>query len=176
MVTFICLGLNVCKPGGLQCTTFWIGQSRHITMQGSDAPHHELYSIPGPSSDINMQFHLYYWISLLLLDSMQFRVRRRLQYVDAWYISGWLWWKDLQRKEWPQALWVYWGIFSKLKLADCSPIDIDKYKCGKCDKCKASNLEISIVVGLAVNKIVICEWFSLIINLNWNKNKKNNDF
>ncbi len=61
-------------------------------------------------------------------------------------------------------------------MAHCSLIDNDRHKCGKYDKCKASNLEIFIVVGLAVNKVLICEWFPLNIDLNWNKNKNNNDF
>jgi len=55
-------------------------------------------------------------------------------------------------------------------------MNIDRNQCKKYDKYQASNLEIFIPVELAVNKIVICEWFSLNIQLNWNKNLNYNDF
>ena len=48
-------------------------------------------------------------------------------------------------------------------------MDIDRHDHKKFNKYRASTLKILIVVALVVNKIVICEWFSLNINLNWIK-------
>ena len=39
-----------CGNAGYKCTSFWIGQSRH----NNAGPRCTLYSMPGPSSDINM--------------------------------------------------------------------------------------------------------------------------
>ena len=51
-------------------------------MQGSDTPYPELHSMPGPSSDLNTM-HQPAILALQLSQpfTMQFGVRRRLQYV-----------------------------------------------------------------------------------------------
>ena len=42
-----------CGSAGYKCTSFWIGHSRHNNV-GPRCTFPELYSMPGPSSDINM--------------------------------------------------------------------------------------------------------------------------
>ena len=76
-----------CGNAGHKCTSFWIGQD--IIMQGPDAPYPELYSMPGPSSDINMHQPAIPALPLnqpFTSELYAVGVRRRLKYKDAWYV------------------------------------------------------------------------------------------
>jgi hypothetical protein len=134
--------------------------NQDIIMQDPDAPYPELYSMPGPSSDINMHQSA---IPVLPLNQPftsgfyavwgkeKVTIRRCMICVQAGRDGKTCKGKNNQRN------CEFIEVCALNSLAHCSLIDIDRHKCGKYDKCKASNLENFIVVGLAVNKIVICE-------------------
>ena len=135
-------------------------ENQDVMMQDPDIPHSELYSMPGPSSDINMQQSVFPELLLnqpftpgvyAVWDEEKIKKCRCQVCVQAG-CNG----KTCKGKN-NCRYCEFIEVCSLIFFSHCSLIDIDRHDCGKYNKYEASILKKLIAVVLVVNKIVICE-------------------
>ena len=135
-------------------------ENQDVMMQDPDIPHSELYSMPGPSSDINMQQSVFPELPLnqsftpgvyAVWGEEKIKKHRCQVCVQAGRDGKTCKGKNNHRH------CEFIEVCSLIFFSHCSLIDIDRHDCGKYNKYEASILKKLIAVVLVVNKIVICE-------------------